>query len=327
MAEHKDIFPKKKYKNSFSLNELKNKSKFFKIYDTIEESYNDIKSFSDQSSFFIQTQEKSLSLGIKKQIGIPYDIVFPLKEEPSDLNEIVSELYTKYMNLEKSVENNNNELKLKNINLEKKCNELEIKNINLEKKINELYEKYELICQKYNELSNIKENKKIVSNTNEESNLISKIQLFFDKPIKGINLVYNGFDRNEFFDKCSGKNNLLFLVKDINGNEFGGYMSSTFIKNENNKELIIKDKNAFIFNIQKKKKFHVIKPDKAINLTNSYFICFGGSSLDEGNDLYIYEDKIGGMNTTDYYGDRNYETSNGRTKFKLSEFRVYHINI
>ena len=135
MAEHKDIFPKKKYKNSFSLNELKNKSKFFKIYDTIEESYNDIKSFSDQSSFFIQTQEKSLSLGIKKQIGIPYDIVFPLKEEPSDLNEIVSELYTKYMNLEKSVENNNNELKWKNINLEKKCNELEIKNINLEKKL------------------------------------------------------------------------------------------------------------------------------------------------------------------------------------------------
>ena len=30
MAEHKDIFPKKKYKNSFSLNELKNKSNFLK---------------------------------------------------------------------------------------------------------------------------------------------------------------------------------------------------------------------------------------------------------------------------------------------------------
>ena len=139
-------------------------------------------------------------------------------------------------------------------------------------------------------------------------------------------MVYNGFDRNEFFDKCSGKNNLLFLVKDINGNEFGGYMSSTFKKYEN-KELIIKDKNAFIFNIQKKKKFHVIKPDKAINLRYNYLICFGGSSnFGDGNDLYIYH-QIGGMNTTDYYGDRNYETSNGRTKFEMSEFRVYHINI
>ena len=230
------------------------------------------------------------------------------------------------MNLEKSVENNNNELKLKNINLEKKCNELEIKNVNLEKKINELYEKYELICQKYNELSNNKEIQKIVSNTNEETNLISKIQLFFDKSIKGINLVYNGFDRNEFFDKCSGKNNLLFLVKDINGNEFGGYMSSTFIKNEINKELIIKDKNAFIFNIQKKMKFHVIKADNAINIKNAYLISFGGS-LDIGNDLYIYKNKNGGMNTTDYYGDKKYETSNGRRKFEMSEFRVYHINI
>ena len=229
------------------------------------------------------------------------------------------------MNLEKSVENNNNELKLKNINLEKKCNELEIKNINLEKKINELYQKFEVIYQKYNKLSNNKEIQKIVSNSNEESNLISKIQIFFDKSIKGINLVYNGFDRNKFFDKCSGKNNLLFLVKDKNGNEFGGYMSSTFIKDEN-KELIIKDKNAFIFNLQNKKKFHVIKADKAINSRSSYLICFGGDHYD-GNDLYIHGNKNGGMNTTDYYGDKDYETSNGSQKFEISEFRVYHINI
>ena len=124
-AEYKDTFPKKIYKNKFSLEELKNKSKFFKIYDEIREFYNDIKSCLEQKTFFIQSYEKSLNLGIKKQIGIAYDIIFPLKEEPYDLNDTVFELVKRHLNLEKKyiiLENNNNELKLKNINLEKKCN-------------------------------------------------------------------------------------------------------------------------------------------------------------------------------------------------------------
>ena len=123
LAEYKDIFPKKVYKNSFSLEELKNKSKFFKIYDTVKESYNDIKSFLEQNTFFIQTKENSLSLGIKKQIGIAYDIIFLLKEEVPDLNGIVTEL--RKLNLEK----NNNELNSKLMNLESKMINLENNNI------------------------------------------------------------------------------------------------------------------------------------------------------------------------------------------------------
>ena len=195
IAEYKNIFPKKVYKNSFSLEELKNKSKFFKIYDTVKESYNDIKSFLDQNTFFIQTKENSLSLGIKKQIGIAYDIIFLLKEEVPDLNGIVTELRklnleknnnelnSKLMNLESkmiNLENNNNELKLKNINLEKKCNELEEKNNNLEKKINELYEKNKFILEKYNEIIGNKKINELISRKIDDQNMLSKIQIFFD---------------------------------------------------------------------------------------------------------------------------------------------------
>ena len=112
-AEYKDIFPKKIYKNSFNLEELKNKSKFFKIYDEIREFYNDIKSCLEQKAFFIQSYEKSLNLVIKKQVGIAYDIVFPLKEEPYNLNDIAFELVQRNLNLEK----NNNELNCKIMNL------------------------------------------------------------------------------------------------------------------------------------------------------------------------------------------------------------------
>jgi len=340
IAEYKDIFPKKLYKNSFSLEELKNKSKFFKIYDTVKESYNDIKSFLDQNTLFIQTKENSLSLGIKKQIGIAYDIIFLLKEEVPDLNDIVSEL--RKLNLENNnnefncklmyleskminIENNNNELKLKNLNLEKKFNELEEKNNILEKKIIELYEKNKFILEKYNEIIGNKKINELFSNEIDEQNMLSKIQIFFDKPIKDINLIYKGFDRNIFFEKCAGKNNLLFLLKDKEGNEFGGFMSTKLEKNIND-NLIIKDNNAFIFNVKNKKKFKVIKPENAISIQIGYLIAFGGS-LYSGNDLYIRFNSSGGMNRKDNYGDIKYETSNGKSNFCISEFKVYHLNL
>ena len=136
-------------------------------------------------------------------------------------------------------------------------------------------------------------------------------------------MIYNGLDRDTFFEKCAGKNNLLFLVKGEEGNEFGGYMSSKLLKNTND-ELIIKDDNAFIFNLEKKKKFKVIKPEKAISIYDDYLICFGEDL--EGNDLFIDADETG-MNTTDCYGDKKYETTNGKKYFSITEFKVYHLKL
>jgi len=137
-------------------------------------------------------------------------------------------------------------------------------------------------------------------------------------------LIYNGLDRDTFFEKCTGKNNLLFLVKGEEGNEFGGYMSSNLLKNTND-ELIIKDDNAFIFNLEKKKKFKIIKPENAISIYDDYLICFGGN-CELGNDLYIDVDDTG-MNTTDCYGDKEYETINGKENFSITEFKVYHLKL
>ena len=102
-------------------------------------------------------------------------------------------------------------------------------------------------------------------------------------------------------------------------------MSSKLEKNVND-ILIIKDNNAFIFNVKNKKKLKVIKPENAISTQIGYLIAFGGS-LFIGNDLYIRCNSTGGMNTKDHYGDKKYETSNGNTEFCISEFKVYHLNL
>ena len=612
IVEYKDSFPNKIYKNSFTLNELKNKSKFFKMYDNIRECYEDINSLLDQKSFFIQKKDKTLILSIKIQLGINYNIDFPLKEEPLDINGIIYELYEKYSIVEKSnkelilknenlekkyidlklknedLERNNNILISKYESLEKNYQELKEKNINFEDKINELYKKNDCIEKKYNKLLENKENsnlknieinrpkeyrldfdnklinnidirdnlkerilKKILdlwkvkadklgkkyaaeiiiknwrlyakekkkesreqilknlllilsnkyddiknkyfkkwkdiaqkikiesakeritiyiknrfkisiarknweklskylalknrnnllhliqkikkyillnkfknpfidlprrtfisklkeikrkdyilekleniilkrNNTNNEIllrnyfslwkdivnkieyredelkqaieaitknqlksdiqtlnnvliikklmydpyaktisffdkiKLVKKFQFLFDNTLEDIELIFNGLNRNSFFQNCEGKDNLLFLFKDKKGNEFGGYMSSQLLKNKNYEELIIEDKNSFIFNLQNKKKFMIIKNQQAINIRYNYIICFGGT-INHGNDLYIKENNTGGMNTKDYYGDNYCETTNGQSKFTLSEIKVYQL--
>ena len=96
-------------------------------------------------------------------------------------------------------------------------------------------------------------------------------------------------------------------------------MSSTLVKSD---DLNIKDENSFIFSVQNKKKFKVLNPSKAIHVSNDYLICFGGDG--SGNDLYI-ESGNGGMNTTDTYGDKSYETTNGNSIFTTAEFKVFEL--
>ena len=274
----KDEFPQKVYEGSFTLDELKKKSRFFKMFDSIADSFNDVKLLQEQKTFFVLFNDNSLTFGIKKQIGIQDDIIFPLVQKSSDIKEVVDELCKK-----------NNEL---------------------EKKVNDLNER---VNQLENDLKMIKSAFFLDSS---DENVIKD---FFEKKPKAFKLIYNGKDRNNFFANCEGKKNLLFLVKDTKGNKFGGYMSSTLVKND---DLNIKDENSFIFSVQNKKKFKVLNPSKAIHVRSNYLIRFGGDN--GGNDFYIGNEN-GGMNKKETYGDNNNETTNGNSSFTIDEFKVFEL--
>ena len=245
------------------------------MFDSIADSFNDVKLLQEQKTFFVLYNDNSLTFGIKKQIGIQDDVIFPLVQKSSDIKEVVDELCKK-----------NNEL---------------------EKKVNDLNEK---VNQLENDL-------KIINALALDSSDENVIKDFFEKKPKAFKLIYNGKDRNNFFANCEGKKNLLFLVKDTKGNKFGGYMSSTLVKND---DLNIKDENSFIFSVQNKKKFKVLNPSKAIHVSSSYLITFGGDN--GGNDFYIGS-ADGGMYEKDTYGDNNYETT---SKFTIDEFKVFELD-
>ena len=103
-ATNLTCFPKKVYIGSFYLYDLKKRYKFFRIYDSIFEAYNDLNSLRKQNDFVITNFNNIISLCIKKQIGFQNDIIFPLKEEEANIDDIVFELCDKYLNLEKRVE-------------------------------------------------------------------------------------------------------------------------------------------------------------------------------------------------------------------------------
>jgi hypothetical protein len=99
----KDEFPHKEYEGSFTLDELKKKSRFFKMFDSIADSFNDVKLLQEQKTFFVLYNDNSLTFGIKKQIGIQDDIIFPLVQKSADIKEVVDELCKKNNELEKKV--------------------------------------------------------------------------------------------------------------------------------------------------------------------------------------------------------------------------------
>ena len=329
-VEYGESLNKKIYNGSFTLEDLKNKSKFFKMFDSVQETYKDIKLLLDQNSFYIQTYEKSITLCIKKQIGIQYDIVFPLKEGSVDIKEIVAELCEKNIILEKRIVILENEIKEINLKYEKKFDEInkkyEKKNDDLEKQIKNIISNEK---SNKNEIIELKENFFDMYNglTVDDRN---KIKSLFDEKIpKKFNLLYNGLDREEFFEKCNGKDNLLFLINDERGMKYGGYMSSKLIKNEKGKSINIRDKKSFIFNLDTLKKFKVIKPEQAIIIRDGYLICFGGNS--DGNDFYIRDNKdkfysgTAGNFLTDSYGDKNYETTKKKGNNKIKDIKIFQL--
>ena len=81
-------------------------------------------------------------------------------------------------------------------------------------------------------------------------------------------LVYraseNGFDFDDFHDKCAGHNNCLTVTKSTNGNVFGGYTDAAWNK------LFgwIRNENAFLFSLINKDnnplKMECLKPQFAV---------------------------------------------------------------
>ena len=140
---------------------------------------------------------------------------------------------------------------------------------------------------------------------------------------KKITLLLNsnrdGDSTTTFINKCGGKCPTLAIIKTTNGYIFGGYTTQPW------KEGTIPDKNAFVFSIDKEKKYNIIKPEYAIGFNQKSSWGFGRSH----NAIVVLENctKTNGnwVDNQAYDIKEKYELNGGERNFTVKSFEMYYI--
>jgi len=293
--EDKNEFPKKDFKLYLDLEQLTKLDKYFSQFESVSE-----------IPFSFETL-----LGMKK-----IDIIYGDKESKikiiNPLNK--KEFYISIPLKEKSQKNEIDAIIPYIISLNDKINKMENRINLLEKTVNDLI------------LFNNSKEKKLFP----ESNIIKledeKIILsWFDKKPSKFNLLLDmkkdGDSINTFDQKCGNKAPTILFFKTNSGARFGGY-TTQFWPTDGYK----KDENSFVFSLNKKEKYKVIKKN------TSYAIVGRQDYYQFGSCCFRIYDKCSSTNKNfinklkDYYDiPDNFGLTDGENKFIISTYEVYQI--
>ena len=293
-----------KFEKKLSLDDLKKISKWFNIFDSLDEVFSDIIKL---------IENKQINIIIENNIA---KLIFDINMEK--IKEVIINLEKKELTKDELIDNlieENKQLKLRLNNLEKRFDSLEKKFNNLKNKKAENIYNNDII---YSDIIN-NEDKKILNNWFNSNN---------DKTIK---LLYkaskDGDNYNDFYRLCENKGPTITIVLTTEGLKFGGYTSISWSNpnNEGNNTKYYEDKNAFIFSLDKKKKFYPKTNDK-------YHVCMysdRGPSFGGGNDLSLHNKCLHNNNSynrcPETYQTKKYELNGGKEYFTVQDYEVYSI--
>ena len=243
------------FQNEYSYDDFKNLSKIFLMYDNLK----DIISFLKTLKFeFVQRED---ILYIKFKVFLPNGqnqlIELNLKKQVGDDKDIIKILYKENLFLKEEIKF----LKDDNKKLWKEINDLKNKN-KLNDGINHDFFIFSSILSSKDDinfiLNYIKED--------DATFIFNELKLLFRGSIDGDDTIL-------LHNKCDCKPNVLIIIKSDSGYIFGGYSKIGFYTDNNLKYLI--DNNCFLFSINLKKIYPVIKNTKPIcHIENSFGLCF-----------------------------------------------------
>ena len=164
--------------------------------------------------------------------------------------------------------------------------------------------------------------------TEEEKKLL---QEFIGKD-KRVKLLYkaskDGDKADNFYAKCENKGPTLTLILTNNQRKFGGYTSLSWKRPVNDDPVYYKDENAFIFSLNKKKKYNLRneqdRREKAVCMYKNKGPAFGG-----GNDFAIYNECCKNSNSYSNcpytYKTFQFELNGGNYNFQVKDYEVYSV--
>ena len=295
-----NLFPKKDFNIHLSLEELGKINKFFNQFDTMSEVLLSFETLLESKNISVIEEERKMQLKItnpsnKKEFLI--DI--PLKEE---------DLKSEFKSINEYISSLNNKV------------------IELEKKVNDLYlfkEEFsdflKIKKEKYININKIFKDSNIIKNYDEKKLILSWLNKAFIKTNLLFNSKYDGDLLSTFFKKVANKFPTLIIIKSKNNFIFGGYTSIVWKCDG----IWYIDKNSFIFSFYTKKKYEVKNNNLSEHIFGRYDL------IQFGKDIRIYDKCT--SNNQNYVGKEfynspdNYQMNGGNQYFTVSSYEVYEI--
>ena len=291
------------YQQNYSIHELQNLSKIFAVYETVKDIILFLKNLKFEvgekneeivlqfNAFMPDGKSKLIELILKKHLMDNNNLIKFLVEEVKSIKANMSSLKNRYESeikeLKDEISNYQNDLS--NIKADNANRDIiykkEISNLKEENK--KLWDEINKLKIFFYESKEIEKNKTIQLNSKITSiNSINFILDYIRKNDKSFNfneikLLYRGSrdgDRTKTcHELCDNKQNVLIIMKSDTDHIFGGYSKIGF-KINNNLEYKI-DNNCFLFSIDSKKIYPVIKDEKMSIFGILYCLLFCHSSI------------------------------------------------
>ena len=301
ISEQGDLL-KKEYSKEFTLRDLSQNGKFFKIFDDIASVIISLKETFENKKPQIKEENNYIELKIIPILTAMGEttLIIPIKK--SDDKEIINNL----CDIIKVQANDIKDLKARVTILEQKMQKIEENNNYINKRIKN---KDSLIGD-------------IIKNE-EQYNLICDY-IDKNKAFK-FELLYKGTKDGDTYDifhkKCDNQGPTISIIESTDGQIFGGYTCKSW---DINSKSDIADPDSFLFNVNIKKKY-CVSNNKGLFKSNGYICDFGGDNFHE---LWLdsnYFSQYGNCDNGNGYNFKNYELSGGKQQFKVKECEVYKV--
>ena len=287
-----DFLPSINYTEKFTLNDLVKQSKYFKLFDSLEEFIPELKGLFEQNKITIKKEKSKIILIFSLPLRVIEEVYLCIPQSESDSKTIIKELCSTINELRKQIKSINN-----TVSKEQLAKNLKSKDILLNEEEKKMISDWILIQMK-------SQGKKI-----------------------GMTLLYkltrDGDSASTFHSYCNSKGYTLTLVRTNKGYRSGGFTSQSWTSSGSN----IDDENAFLFSLDYKEQYFSDDGKNAIYDNYSY-----GPSFGNANDLCIANGCSQNYSSYcnfpyAYSGEKIRALTGGFYNFKVNEIEVYQINI
>ena len=287
------------YKGQIDLYTLQEKDRYFKMYDKIEDAYEDILTTFSKDKYELIKEENHLVINIEIEVNFKKNIIsfiLDKKEIPSeDLTKSLYKIANKYIK-------ENNGLKYEILELKEKIN-------NMQEKINFMYEY-------------IKDKEGFFDVVLKKSHLINEKQIeliqnwISPKNYLKCKLIFNAKEHGDkictYHSLCDNKGKTLTI--------FGGYLSKSFNENSG----WIHDENAFLFSLNPDEKYVSIDTTYTFYGGKDRGPTFGGYNIEIFDNFFTNDKNKYNMSKATYDFHRKHKNDNVHY-FKVIDLQVYQI--